>query len=53
MTEFEGFLVLVSGDHTMQYTRYVPTLTIAMENYSMKNHFFVVDVPDTNMVMGV
>ena len=37
----------------MQCTRYVPALTVAMGNYSMTNHFFEVDVPDTNVVMGV
>jgi len=52
-TEFEGFLVLVPGDHTIQCTRYVPSLTIVMGNYSMTEHFFGVDVPDTNVVMGV
>jgi len=52
-TMFEGFSVLVSGDRTMQCTRYVPALIVTMGNYSMMDHFFVVDVPDTNVVMGV
>lgn len=51
--EFEGFSVLILGDRTMQCTRYVSALTITMGNYSMTDHFFVVDVPDTNVVMGV
>lgn len=49
--EFEGFTVLVPGDCTIQCTRYVPSLTVVMGNYSMINHFFVVDVPDTNVVV--
>lgn len=51
--EFEGFSILVLGDRTMQCTRYVPVLTVTMGNYSMTNHFFMVDVLDTNVVMGV
>ena len=51
--KFEGFSVLVPGDRTMQCTWYVPALTIVLGNYSMADHFFVVDVPDTNVVMGV
>ena len=50
---FEGFLVLVSGDHTIQCTRYIPEMTVVMGNYSMTDHFFVVDVLDTNVVPGV
>lgn len=37
----------------MQCTRYVPALTVTMGNYSMTDHFFVVDIPDTNVVMDV
>jgi len=51
--EFEGFFVLVVGDRTMQCTRYVPALMVSIENYSVTDYFFVVDVPDTNVVMGV
>lgn len=31
----------------------MPTLTVVMGNYLIIDHFFMVDVPDTNMVMGV
>lgn len=37
----------------MQCIRYVSALTMTMGNYSMTYHFFVVDVPDTNVVLGV
>lgn len=50
---FEGFSVLVPGDQTMQYTRYVPNLILTMGNYFVTDHFFVVDLPDTNVVIGV
>lgn len=52
-TEFEGFSVLVPDDRIVQCTRYVPSLTVVMGNYSMTDHFFVVNVLDTNVVMGV
>ena len=51
--EFEGFSILVPNDRTIQCTRYVPSLTVVMGNYSKTNDFFVVDVPNTNVVMGV
>lgn len=37
----------------MQCTKYVPGLTLKMGNYSLTDHFLVVDVPDTNVVLGV
>ena len=49
--EFEGFSILVPGDRTMQCTHYVSALTVTMGNYSMTDHFFVVNVPDTNVVL--
>lgn len=51
--EFKGFSVLVPGDRTMQCTRYVQALTVTMGNYSMTNHFFMVHVSNTNVVLGV
>jgi len=53
MESFEGFSVLVSREKTMQCTRYVSSLTVTMGNHSMIDHFFVFEVPDTNVVMGV
>lgn len=51
--EFEGFLVLVPISKTLLCTRYVLALTMTMGNYSVTDHFFVVDVSDTNVVMRV
>lgn len=36
----------------MQCTKYVPGLTVRMGNYSLIDHFFLVDVPNTNVVLG-
>ena len=50
---FEGFYVLVPGDRTMCYMHYGPSLTVTMGTYTLVDHFFVVDIPDTNVILGV
>jgi len=50
---FEEFLVFVLRYRIMQCTKYVLGFTLKMGNYSLIDHFFVVDVPDTNVVLGI
>lgn len=50
---FDGFSVLVPRDWTMQCAKYVPTLAVTMGTYTLTDNFFVVDIPDTNMILGV
>ena len=50
---FDGFSVLVLGAKTMQCMHYVPALTVTMGTYSLTDHFFVVDISNTNIVLGV
>ena len=50
---FDGFPVLVPGAKTMQCARYVPELAVTMGTYTVTDHFFVVNIPDTNVVLGV
>ena len=50
---FNGFSVLVPGDQTMMCARYVPELSVMMGTYTLTDHFFVANIPDTNMVLGV
>jgi len=50
---FDGFSVLVPGDQTMTCARYVPELSVTMGTYTLTDHFFVVDILDTNMILGV
>ena len=50
---FDGFSVLVLGAQTMQCAWYVPELAVMMGTYTMTDHFFVVNIPDTNVVLGV
>jgi hypothetical protein len=51
--EFDGFTVFIPGGHKMSCTKWIPNLEITMGNYSMTEDFFVVDIPDTNVVLGV
>lgn len=51
--EFEGFTVVVVGNHSMECTRWIPKLTITLGNYTLTSSFFAVNVPDTNIVLGV
>ena len=37
----------------MQCARYVPELAVTMGTYTMTDHFFLVNIPDTNVVLGV
>ena len=51
--EFEGFTVVVVGVRRMECTRRIPKLYITLGNYNLIDDFFIVDVPDTNVVLGV
>ena len=51
MEEFEGFSVLVPGARTLQCAKYVLALSITMGTYTLTDHFFVVDIPDTNVIL--
>ena len=50
---FDGFSGLVPGDRTMQCMQYVPSLSVTMGSYTLVDFFFVVDIPDTNIILGV
>jgi hypothetical protein len=50
---FEGFLVIISGENTLNCTKYVPRMTLSLGNYTVTDDFFVVKVLDTNVVLGV
>ena len=51
--EFEGFTIVVASGGCMECTRWIPKLNITLGNYSLTDDFFVVDVSDTNVVLGV
>ena len=37
----------------MQCMHYVPSLSVTMGTYTLVDHFFVVDIPETNVIFGV
>ena len=45
--------MIISGENTLNYTRYVPWMTLSLGNYTITDDFFMVKVPDTNVVLGV
>ena len=47
------FTVVVAGDHNIECTRWIPKLSITLGSYTLTNSFYVVKVPDTNIVLGV
>ena len=51
--EFEGFIVVVVEGGRMECTKWIIKLHITLGNYKLSDDFFVVDVPDTNIVLGV
>ena len=50
---FDGFMVFIPGHNTMQCKTRVPKLQVTVGNYNFVDSFYVVDVADTNVVLGV
>ena len=50
---FDGFIVVIPGHNTMQCKTWVPKLQVIVGNYNFFDSFYVVDVADTNVVLGV
>jgi hypothetical protein len=51
--ELDVFIVVIPRGHQMSCTKWIRKLTITMGNYSMTDDLFLVDIPDTNVVLGV
>ena len=47
-----GFSVAAAG-HTMECSRRIPKLKVTLGNYTVIETFYVVDIPDMNVVLGV
>ena len=50
---FNGFTVVIPGHNTMQCKTWVPKLQVTIGNYTFVDSFYVVDVADNNIVLGV
>jgi hypothetical protein len=51
--EFEGFDVVVANGHTVECLDKVLDLEIKLGNYIVRDTFYVVDLSDTDVVLGV
>ena len=51
--KLEGFTVIIPGNHSMECSRWIPKLQVTIGYYTVTNSFYVVNVADTNMVLGV
>jgi predicted aspartyl protease len=51
--EFEGFYVTVADGYTMTCLDMIPDLEVKLGNYTLTNTFYVVDLSDTDVVLGV
>jgi predicted aspartyl protease len=47
------FTVLVTGRHNMACTQHVQHLELSMGNHTVTNPFFVLDLKDTDIILGV
>jgi hypothetical protein len=51
--EFEGFHVAVANGYTMSCLDMIPDLEVKLGNYTLTDTFYVVDLSDTDVVLGV
>ena len=51
--KFEGFTVAVARNSSMECNYWIPKLNVTLGNYHMTDSFYVVNVADTNVVLGV
>ena len=51
--KFEGFTVAVARNTSMECNYWIPKLNVTLGNYHMTYSFYVVNVVDTNVVLGI
>jgi hypothetical protein len=51
--EFEGFLVEVARGRTISCDKYIPQMNLTLGQYTLTQDFYVVNIPDTNIILGV
>ena len=45
--------MVVAGNNNIECNNWIPKLNITLGNYNMTDSFYVVNVVDTNVVLGV
>jgi hypothetical protein len=51
--EFEGFNVEVADEYNLECTHRIRGLHVTLGNYTLTDDFYVVDLADTNIVLGI
>ena len=51
--EFEGLDVIVADGYNLDYTRVILGLSVTLGNYTFTSDFYVIDLADIDMVLGV
>jgi len=51
--DFEGFNVVVADGVNMTCTQNIPRLAAKLGNYTLNDDLYVVDLGDTNIILGV
>ena len=50
---FDGFMIIIPGNNFVDCTKWIPKLQITLGNHTITDNFYVVNVDDTNVVLGV
>ena len=50
---FDGFTVIIPGNNSMDCTKWIPKLQVTLGNHTIIDHFYVVNMDYTNVVLGV
>ena len=49
----DGFTVIIPGNNSMDCTKSIPKLQVTLGNHIITDNFYVLNVADTNVVLGV
>ena len=50
---FNGFIVIIPSNNSMDCTKWIPKLQVTIGNHTMNENFYVVNVADKNVALGV
>jgi hypothetical protein len=51
--DFEGFDVAITGGRIMPCTQNIPQLRVVLGNHTITDDFYVMELPNTNVILGV
>ena len=49
---FNGFIVIIPSNNSMDCTKWIPKLQVTIGNNILTDNFYVVNVADANVVLG-